>query len=149
MLHLKKVVRSEASAAVPLFLDGSQLRFWEGGESHDSESAAAMLDRYFRLPSHHWILTWNTDAAGYGHILRSDFLGAWIVSYIVHPKFQRQGIATAFVEEAKRFAGAEGIGDLYASVHPENAASIRVVEKSGFRMTEEATSSADRLYRWP
>lgn len=140
--------RSEASAVVPLFLDESQTRFWENGRSHDSKSAAEMISRYLRLPGHHWIMFWSTDVAGYGHVLRSDYLGAWIVSYVVHPKFQGRGIATEFVEEAKSFADTEGIERLYASIHPENLASIRVVEKSGFQMTEEPTNSGDRLYRW-
>lgn len=149
MLRLKKIERSEVSAVVPLFLGESQTRFWEDGRSHDRQSATEMLGAYFLLPSHHWIMFWSGDVAGYGHVLRSDYLGAWIVSYLVHPKFQGQGMATAFVEEAKRFAETEGMGSLYASIHPENVASIRVAERSGFQLTEQRTNSGDRLYRWP
>lgn len=148
MFRLKKMERSEASAVVPLFLDEAQTRFWENGRTHDSKSAAEMLSGYFRLPGNHWMMFWGTDVAGYGHVLRSDYLGAWIVSYVIHPKFQRQGLATAFVEEAKSFAGTEGIERLYASIHPENRASIRVVEKSGFQVTKGSTGSRDHLYRW-
>ncbi|MEM1294636.1 MAG: GNAT family N-acetyltransferase [Verrucomicrobiota bacterium] len=148
MMQLRRMKPSEASAVAPLFLAESQTRFWESGESQDRESASRMLEGYFQLPSRHWILFWNTDIAGYGHVLRSDFLGSWIVSYIVDPQFQGRGLATALVEEAKRYAALGKIESLYASVHPENHASIRVVEKSGFQRTEHLAKSRDNLYRW-
>jgi len=148
-LQLKRMLASEVSAVVPLFLEESQTRYWEDGKSHDRESAAEMLSRYFQLPSYHWMMFWSADVVGYGHLLRSDFLEAWIVSYIVSPKFQMKGIATAFVKEAKSFALDEGIESLYASVHLENLASVRVVEKSGFKPTEESANSKERLYQWP
>ncbi|MEM7384532.1 MAG: GNAT family N-acetyltransferase [Verrucomicrobiota bacterium] len=140
--------RPDLSAVIPLFLDPAQTRYWEGGQGHDRESAMEMLDRYFRLPSYHWMIFRDSDPAGYGHLLRSDFLEAWIVSYIVAPEHQGQGVATAFVEEARRFALCEGIETLYASVHFENAASIRVVEKSGFEPTDDSANPEQILYRW-
>ena len=148
MLQLKKMELSEAPAIIPLFLNESQTRFWENGNRQDSESAAKLLGRYFRLPSSHWMMLWNTEIAGYGHLLRSEFLEGWVVSYIVDPKFQRLGIATAFVEEAKSHASNEGIEKLYASVHPANLASIRVVEKARFQLVEKTKRSEENLYQW-
>ena len=149
MLHLERMAESDAGVVAPLFLDDAQIQYWEGGKSHSIDSATSMLSRYFLLPSYHWILDWNSEVAGYGHVLRSDFLDAWIVSYIIHPNFQRRGLATSFVNQAKLFAEDETLGTLYASVHPRNLASLRVIEKSGFELVEEMTRSGDRLYRWP
>ena len=73
------------------------------------------------------LMTWTDEVIGYGHILRSDFLDSWIVSYIVAPRFQGKGVATAFVKEAKCFASQNGIERLYAAVHPANSASIRAM----------------------
>ena len=132
MLELKRMVPSEAPAVAPLFLDESQTRFWEGGKRHDRESATDLLGTYFRSPSYHWMMLWNTEVAGYGHLLRSDFLDSWIVSYIVARKFQTLGIATAFVEEAKTFASNKGIESLYASVHPANSPRFASLKKQVF-----------------
>lgn len=148
MLRLKKMEESESPAVVPLFLDESLTPYWEDGRTHDIQSATELLSGYFQLPGHHWIMFWNTDVAGYGHVLRSDYLAAWIVSYIVHSSFQGRGCATAFVDEAKNVSSTEGIEHLYASIHPENLASIRVIEKSGFQITGEPSSSGNRLYIW-
>ncbi len=148
MLRLKTMSLEEIPAVVPLFLNESQTRFWEGGKRHDRESATEMLSGSFQLPSYHWMIYWESSIAGYGHLLRSDYLKAWIVSYMVAHKFQRLGIATAFVKEVKTFASNEGIESLYASVHPENVASIRVAEKAGFQLIKKPRQSRERLYRW-
>ena len=139
---------SDVPAVVPLFLDESQTQFWESGKPHDRDSATELLRSYFQFPSYHWKMLWNTEVAGYGQLLRSDFLEAWIVSYIVAPEFQGLGIATAFVEEAKNFAMKAGIESLYASAHTANLASVRVIEKSGFQPMDTPTQSEESLYRW-
>ncbi|MEZ5387691.1 MAG: hypothetical protein R3F13_19455 [Prosthecobacter sp.] len=86
MLRLKQMALSEVPVVVPLFLDASQTQFWEGGQRHDGESAGEMLRGYFRHPSHHWMMYWNAEVAGYGHLLKSDFLQAWIVSVHRRPE---------------------------------------------------------------
>ncbi|MCB1231604.1 MAG: GNAT family N-acetyltransferase [Verrucomicrobiae bacterium] len=148
MLRLKKMVLAEVPDVVPLFLDESQTQYWESGIRHDAESANELLRGYFRVPSYHWMMFSNGEVVGYGHLLRSDYLEAWIVSYIVAPEFQGLGIATAFVEEVKGFALNEGIEILYASAHTANLASIRVIEKSGFQPADALAHSKENLYRW-
>ena len=149
MMQLKRMASTDIPTVVPLFLEASQTRYWEDGTAHDRGSASRMLEGYFQLPSYHWMVNWATKRAGYGHLLRSDYLESWIVSYLVAPAFQGRGIATAFVREAQDFARREGIETIHAAVHPENPASIRVIEKSGFRAVDPSTNSELRLYQWP
>ena len=148
MLNIEPMGQSDVSKVAPLFLAESQTRFWESGRPHDRQSAAEMLSGYFQLPSRHWILSWCADVVGYGQVLYSDYLDAWIVSYVVQPDFQGRGIATTFVEEAKRFARAEELERLCASIHPENLASVRVIEKAGFQLLEQSSDSANMLFEW-
>ena len=148
MLRLKPMALRDVPEVVPLFLDDSLMRLWEDGTTHDPESAENSLRGYFQHPSHHWTMSWNDHLAGYGHILWSDYLESWIVSYLVARRFQGKGIATAFVGESKTFALEKGIECLEASAHPENLASIRVLEKSGFRSVGASSPAGERLYRW-
>ena len=148
MLKLTPMTESNLSEVVPLFLDEAQTRYWEEGTPLDETTATGRLRHYLQLPSYHWILLWNEVVAGYGHLLRSDYLDAWIVSYLVHPDFQGRGLATIFVAETKAFARSEGIVSLCASIHPDNHASRRVVEKSGFEKVGEPTTLTHHLYRW-
>lgn len=67
---------------------------------------------------------------------RSAEVGFW-----VHPTHRGQGITAAAIGLAARFALGSGLHELTARTLPENAASQRVLEASGFAPTAVATGT--------
>lgn len=68
--------------------------------------------------------------------------------YVIDRRFVGRGYATEVLRAAidDAFAHA-GIGTIFATVRPENAASIRVLEKSGFAFAEARPAKDRLLYR--
>lgn len=57
---------------------------------------------------------------------------AWLEGVRVHPGFRRTGVATALLEEMLAYAGRRGARQASAIVAEDNAASQRMLQKSGF-----------------
>src|SRR5262245_60271512 len=72
------------------------------------------------------------------------------IAYGTHPEFQRRGFATEVAEGLTTFAlGDERVQLVWAHTKPENIASVRVLEKNGFRRIGEVVDPDDGLVlRW-
>jgi [ribosomal protein S5]-alanine N-acetyltransferase len=109
-LHTKRI---ETERAVRSYIDctPSYYRIWA--------AADAETDRCLGLVNYH-----------NGHI-RSKRVA---IGYIIDPARQRQGLATEAVSAMLDFCFGElGLHRVQAFIHPDNAASLRLVEKLGFR----------------
>src|SRR5579872_3666303 len=105
--------RVETERAVRKFIDctPSYYRFWA--------AADALTDRCLGLVNYH-------D----GHIRNKRVS----IGYIIEPSRQRQGLATEAVSAMLDFCFGElGLHRVQAYIHPDNRASIALVEKFGFQ----------------
>lgn len=74
---------------------------------------------------------------GWGGLNIDPFDPGWgvEVSYYFHPDCWGRGYATELVKASVDYGfGSLGLGEIGAFAHPENGASIRVLEKCGFAM---------------
>ncbi len=79
-----------------------------------------------------------------------DAAGVVEIAYGTDPAHRGRGFATESADALTRFAFASGLVRLVrAHTKPENAASIRVLDKCGFRRIGEVMDPEDGLvYRW-
>ncbi len=70
-----------------------------------------------------------------------------LVQVVVAPDVRGQGISSALVEATLDAARHLGIEHLFTSVAPENAASVRMVERGGFRQFEVAKVYSEQVLR--
>ncbi|MEM9318537.1 MAG: GNAT family N-acetyltransferase [Pseudomonadota bacterium] len=103
-----------------------------------AEAAARALDRdiahWERQGFGRWHLSHAGQAVGLGGLTVKDGLAGLNLSYHLLPEMWGQGLASEFVRAAIDFAGDElGSDEVYGLVRPTNIASIRVLEKAGFR----------------
>ena len=80
------------------------------------------------------------DGTVAGHVVSFDGEGHREIGYWVGRSFWGQGVATRAVAA---FLGHERVRPLFAHVAKDNAASIRVLEKCGFRRLESDGAAAD------
>lgn len=127
-------LRMRAHANVPTYI-------------HPVEDRETLLHRYVldaqALPESGqgcFAITLRSDDAMIGWIaLRHDWdLGGISLSYHVESPYQNRGIATEACRRILEFAAAEhAITPIYAAVDPANAASERVLQKSGMRYHQQ------------
>ena len=87
---------------------------------------------------------------GWGGLYRDPFDPGWgvEVGYFLHPSVQGRGLATELVAACIALArGVLRLPDLLAFAHPENAASRRVLRKSGFAEERFLPAMNRILYR--
>ena len=65
----------------------------------------------------------------------------WIEYVVTKHEHRRQGIATALLKKLVNHAGQQGIDSIYATINPNNAASIRLHQKLGFDVRNWMTAS--------
>ncbi|MCA9688215.1 MAG: GNAT family N-acetyltransferase [Myxococcales bacterium] len=70
-----------------------------------------------------------------------------VVQVAVAPEARRRGLATALLERLRDVARARGLAHLFATVAPDNVASVRTFERSGFRRFELATVYSEQVVR--
>ncbi len=84
----------------------------------------------------HWALQLPAHSALIGHLvlfnIRPPHRRAEI-GYMIAAANAGKGLATAAVQLVSSYAFGQGFHSLEAIVHPQNAASIRVLQKAGFR----------------
>lgn len=84
----------------------------------------------------HWALQLSHSPTLIGHILLFNLRPAHSraeIGYMIAAEHAGKGLATTAVQLVSRYAFAQGFHSLEAIVHPHNAASIRVLQKAGFR----------------
>jgi RimJ/RimL family protein N-acetyltransferase len=115
----------------------------------DVTTAAALHERIDGLragpPAHfaedHWlnfVIRRRDDGLIVGRLEATLYDGWGEVAYLVGPPFQGNGYATEGVRWLiDHIADRWGIGELWATVDPRNAASIRLLDRVGFRLQTE------------
>jgi ribosomal-protein-alanine N-acetyltransferase len=145
VLHTERLILRpiEDSDLDPLYeiqgdRDHMRLTFW-------AESRAACegwLRRYESLREVNGFAPWTTvnredgRVIGWGGLNTDPNAQGWgvEVSYFIHPSYEGRGFATEIVRASLRYGFAElALRKIGAFAKPENHASIRVLEKCGFR----------------
>ena len=85
-------------------------------------------------------IVFDGEVAGY--VVCFERSGRLLVGYWIGKRYWGRGIATRALSEFLRLVGTR---PLYASVAKQNAGSIRVLEKSGFRICGAGRAPADLL----
>lgn len=70
----------------------------------------------------------------------------WLVDIAIHPKFQRQGIASALLARLQTEAAAAGAA-IGSSVNRFNTPSIRLHQRLGFQITSESDMELEYVWR--
>ena len=80
---------------------------------------------------------------------REVYRGVAEVSIYVHPEFSGRGIGTILMQALIDSSEKEGIWTLFSSVFPENIATIKLHQKSGFRLMgkREKIARLDGIWR--
>lgn len=84
-------------------------------------------------------------AARAGFHAAPDRQGLVEIGYRVHPRWQRQGLATELAAGLLQWAGAHGARRCLASTRPDNLASQTVLGRLGFVRTGEQMDEVDGL----
>jgi len=58
----------------------------------------------------------------------------WIEYIVTKEKYRQQGIATVLIKRLKDYAKGHRIDSIYATINPDNTASIELHEKAGFNV---------------
>ncbi|MDT0632126.1 GNAT family N-acetyltransferase [Rubrivirga sp. S365] len=132
---------ADAADVLAVFGDAGHLRYWSHGPLADLDAARAYVDgigagwRERRL--FQWAVTEPPDDRLVGTVTLVDWDREHRraeVGFILHPAYAGRGLATDAVRTALRFAvGAMDLHRVEADVDPENAASLRLLERLGFR----------------
>jgi RimJ/RimL family protein N-acetyltransferase len=116
---------------------------WRYVDHPELSTVAAMQARIERLalgpgptrPDERW---WNfavwlrSEARIIGQLQASSY-GDWAeIAYLFGPRWWRQGFATESTRWLIDHLARHGIAELWAAVHPDNAASQRVLRRTGF-----------------
>lgn len=104
-------------------------------------------------PHLRWVAISAGKVAGWAALMpvsaRKVYAGVAEVSIYIHPDFLGQGIGKKLMEHLITESEKAGIWTLYASLFPENTASIRLHESSGFRKIgyREKIAQLDGIWR--
>jgi len=129
-----------------LFTDPDTLRFWPPSWKDEQglrKAFSGMIADSADSGRRRWILMSRAgnDRIGYGMAREQD--GGILIGYIIDPLHRGAGHATEFAGGVIALAFAEpSVERVWATVHPENRHSVRVLQKSGmvFRSHDEAAN---------
>ena len=65
----------------------------------------------------------------------------WIEYVVTKKEYRRRGVAMALMEKLKDHAKQHRIGSIYATINPDNTASIKLHQKLGFNVKKWITAS--------
>ncbi|MFO7543955.1 MAG: GNAT family N-acetyltransferase [Trueperaceae bacterium] len=124
--------------------DIREISFYDGRPAASAEEALAMLARIEedveRGESLHWgvFLHGAPTCVGTCGYYRGFVGGTGEIGYVLRDRFRGRGIMTAAVNLVVAYGFDDlGLGRIVADVEPDNAASIRLLERVGFRLEHE------------
>ena len=140
-VRLRAPRAGDAADVLAVFGDAGHLRYWSHGPLADLDAARAYVDGIGAGWRERRLFQWAVTEPPADRLLGTVTLVGWDrehrraeVGFIVHPAQAGRGLATDAVRTALRFAfGPMGLHRVEADVDPDNAASLRVLERLGFR----------------
>lgn len=105
------------------------------------------------LPNLRYVVLWNGQVVGWAALSRVSgrcvYAGVTEVSLYVHEDFRAKGIGKLLLQHLIEESEQAGIWTLQSGIFPENAASIALHEKLGFRKVgyREKIGKLDGLWR--
>ena len=139
-LRLAPLDEKDSHALLSMISDGELQRTYMVPDLDTEEKRAAVFARYFALTN-------SDERFAYGIFLGEELIGmihevakedgAVEVGYFISSKEKGRGYATEALEASIDELFSLGFSVVKAGAFPENAASLRVMEKSGMRRTEE------------
>jgi len=139
-LVLRPFRDSDVDALYEIQGNRNHMRFTFWAESRDA--CESWLRRYESLREVNGFAPWTVihradgRVIGWGGLNTDPNAPGWgtEVSYFIHPSYEGRGFATETVRASLRHGFADlALGQISAFARPENHASIRVLEKCGFR----------------
>jgi phosphinothricin acetyltransferase len=104
-------------------------------------------------PHLRWVACYGNTVAGWAGLMpvsaRKAYAGVAEVSIYIHPEFAGKGIGKKLMQHLIAESERAGIWTLHASLFPENTASVRLHESSGFRKVgyREKIAQLDDVWR--
>lgn len=146
-LTLRDFVETDLDAFVELWRNEGFARF-SGGTGRSREQTAAFLERVLvrtraRQPSQFAVVPRDGEnLIGYcGFFLQHvDGVEELEIGYRLHPDFWGKGMATEAAQAVRDHAFGElGLHRVISLIHPDNAASRRVAEKTGLTLEKQTS----------
>jgi RimJ/RimL family protein N-acetyltransferase len=141
----------------PLYLiqsdaEAMRLTWWAPSREGSEERLRAYAAEKDRLGYAPWTVVQAAEekVIGWGGLNIDPFDPGWgpEVAYFFHPAYWGKGYATEVVQASLELGFLHvGLDAIIAFAHPENAASIRVLTKCGFRQTGYEVLINRNLYR--
>ena len=139
-LRLRQPVAADAPDVLAVFGDAHALRYWSHGPLADLDAARAYLDDIQSGWRERTLFQWAIADLETDRLLGTVTLTSWDrtnrhaeIGFILHPTAQGRGLATEAVRTALAFSfGPMGLHRVEADVHPENDASLQLLERIGF-----------------
>jgi ribosomal-protein-alanine N-acetyltransferase len=141
-LRLRQFEMHDAPGMHECFGDAEAMRYWNSPPCETLAETEKMLIGLRKTTSHYSYLSWaicrQSDdqcigMVNYHH--REQRNRRLELAYIIAPAHQRKGFGTEAVETVLAYCLARlAAHRIEALIHPDNAGSIRIVEKLGFRL---------------
>ncbi len=139
-LVLRPLTRADAAELHTVFSDPEVMRYWSNPPHRDQARTEAMIEMINEDFERREVLQWGIEREADGRLLGTVTLIAdgeqprAELGYIIGREHWGQGFAGEAQRRAIGFAFEElGLHRLEADTHPENAASLRSLERLGFR----------------
>lgn len=140
-LVLRMPRRDEAEGVLHVFGDADLLAFWGHAPLPDLAAARAYLDDIYSGCEKRTLFQWAIAERSSDALMGTVTLWKWDrhnhhaeIGYIIRPEYQGRGLAAEAVGALLRFGfGTLGLHRVEADTDPRNAASIRLLERLGFR----------------
>lgn len=138
-LTLRPFEASDAQTVYPWMTDGEIQRFMPTGQDYTMEQVEARVARYMAHQEKHGYSRWlifdraTGEAIGDAGILHIPASGENELGYRLIKSRWGEGLATEVAKAWMEYAFTElGLTELIAFSHPDNGASVRVMQKCGF-----------------
>ena len=140
-LRLRQLDAADVPGLLAVFGDATHLRYWSHGPLADLDAARAYLDGITSGWQERSFFQWGIEETATRQLAGTVTFADWDrgnrraeIGFILRPGAEGRGYATEAVRTALAFAfGPMGVHRIEADVDPDNAASLRVLERIGFR----------------
>ena len=133
--------------------DSEAMRFGQSREKVEQMIKGCLEDYYHKWGFGLWAVVLRADSTlvGYCGLTRFDNIDGQAeveLGYRLAPEYRGQGLATEAARLVQAYAfNTLGLRRLVSIISPENAQSIRVAEKTGFRYEKSVEGPAGRMQR--